>query len=180
MALVTTVGDATANSYGDSDGATAYFLATGRADAWETANAGHPEEWLLRAMPFIEAQDYMGVRATTEQALAFPRVGSSGQRRVTQVSGLSQTYGLYDLRDRFFASNAIPTPVINAQYEQALAIAANANWSDDRYESKTIAAGDTLIEVRNNRQLGKLCKLAALQLDGLLLTGGSVRRLIRA
>lgn len=180
MALVTTAGSASANSYGDSDGASAYFLATGRQAEWDAAVAGMAESWLLRAMPFVEAQDYIGVRATTEQALAFPRVGSNQQRNIVQVSGLSQTYGLYDLRDRFFASNAIPTPVINAQYEQAFALAKNANWSDDRYESQTIAAGDTSIEVRNSRQLGKLCKLAMLQLDGLLLSGGSVRRLIRA
>lgn len=179
MALVTTVGSATANSYGDSDGATAYFLETGRAQEWELAVAGHAEGWLLRAMPFVEAQDYAGLRATIEQALAFPRVGSAESRRVVQVSGLSQTYGLYDLRGRFFASNAIPTPVINAQYEQAFAMAQNRQWYDDRYESQQVAAGDTTIKIRNSRELGKLCKLAMLQLDGLLLTGGSVRRLVR-
>jgi hypothetical protein len=59
-------------------------------------------------------------------------------------------------------------------------LATNANWSDDRYEAQTVAAGDTSIQVRNSRQLGKLCKLAMLQLDGLLLSGGSVRRLVRA
>jgi len=180
MALVTTAGSASANSYGDEAGASAYFLATGRQQEWDTAVAGMAESWLLRAMPFLEAQDYIGMRITTEQALQFPRVGSTqGQRRM-QISGLSSTYGFYDLRNRFYASNAIPTPVINAQYEQALALAQNRNWSDDRYESQTVAAGDTSIEVRNSRQLGKLCKLAMLQLDGLLLTGGSVRRLMRS
>jgi len=180
MALVTTAGSASANSYGDADGATAYFLQTGRQAEWDAAVAGLPESWLLRAMPFVEANDYIGTCATTTQALQFPRVGSVQGQRMLQVSGLSSTYGLYDLRGRFFASNAIPTPVIQAQYEQAFALATNTNWSNDRYEAQTVAAGDTSIQVRNSRQLGKLCKLAMLQLDGLLLSGGSVRRLVRA
>ncbi len=179
MAIVTTAGSATANSYGDEAGASAYFLLTGRQAAWDTAVAGLPESWLLRAMPFIEAQDYIGMRIATDQALQFPRVGNAQDRQTMRISGLSSTYGLYDLRGKFYASNAIPTPVINAQYEQAFALAQNGQWSDDRYESQTVEAGSTSIEIRNSRQLGKLCRLAQLQLDGLVLTGGSVRRLVR-
>lgn len=62
MAIVTTAGSASANSYGDEAGASAYFLLTGRRDAWDAAVAGMAESWLLRAMPFVEAQDYIGMR----------------------------------------------------------------------------------------------------------------------
>lgn len=180
MALTTTVAGTSSDSYADTDYATAYFAKTAREAEWaKVANvsANAQSQALFDAMLSIEAQDYIGSRATRTQALQWPRVrGGSLWESSTQLASVQW----YDLRRRYWTSDVIPAPVKNAQCEQALALAMNQHWLDDRYKAKTIAAGDTKIEVATLKDLGKLCRAAMLQLDGLLLTGGSVRRLVRS
>ncbi len=178
MALTTTVAGTDANSYGDADGALAYFTLTGRLAEWQTiVDLNAQDQSLFDAMLGIEAQDYMGSRSTRTQLLQWPRVrGGSIWQSSTELAALQW----YDMRGRTWVSNAIPSPVVNAQYEQALSFATNRFWLDDRYKSQTIEVGDTKIEVATRRDLGKLCTAAMLQLDGLLLSGGSVRRLVRS
>lgn len=180
MALITTAGSASANSYGDADGALAYFLATGRDSQWEQAVAGKPEAWLLRAMPCIEANSFPGSRATSAQALQFPRIGGTNRQAWPSVVAASAADGLYDLRGRFFESDSIPEPLKNAQYEQAFAMATDDQWLDDRYESREIKTGSATLKKRTGRSLGKLCHAAVLQLDGLLLAGRGVVNLVRS
>lgn len=177
MALVTTVGGASANSYGDADGAAAYFLATGRADQWDRAVAGLPEAWLLRAMPYLEAQEYPGSRASSTQALEFPRVGGHPSTLTPTTTSVT---GLYDLRGRFWASTAIPQPLKDAQYEQALAMAENEQWLSDSYRQSSVTAGSATLQKRTGWELGTLCKVATVRLTGLLLSQRGVKRLVRS
>lgn len=177
MALITTVGNASANSYGDTDGANVYFLLTRRRDQWDavaTISGLAQEQALFDAMLFIEAQDYIGSRNSTTQALQWPRKSSASRLNVTS------TTGVIDLRGRTWTASEIPDPVIQAQYEQALALTQSEHWLSDRYQSQTVAAGQTTIEVATQQKLGRLCRAAELLLDGLVLTGGSSRRLIRS
>jgi hypothetical protein len=180
MALTTTAASTSANSYADTTYARSYFELTGRKDAWDAVadvSALAQEQALYDAMLGIEAQDYVGTRSTRTQALQWPRVrNGSTWEDTTELAALKW----YDLRGRQWVSNVVPASVKDAQCEQALALATNPNWLNDRYKSQTIAAGDTVLDIATPATLGKLCQAAMLKLDGLLLTGGSVRRLMRS
>ena len=180
MPVTTTVASATADSYADVAYADAYFLKTLRLAEWnviKNIDSNAQDQALFDAMLGIEAQDYVGERATDGQALQWPRIGQSRRRR---VSAGTTTLGLYDLRGRAWNSDAIPSPVKDAQCEQALALATNPHWLNDRYKSKTVSVGDTVLEVAMPADLGKLCRAAMLKLDGLLLSGGGVQRLLKS
>lgn len=177
MALVTTIGSASANSYGDVSGATTYFTLTRRKDEWDAVanlSALAQEQALFDAMLFIEAQDYLGSRADTTQALQWPRKSSLSRLNVTT------TTGVIDQRGRTWTDTEIPDPVVYAQYEQALALTQSEHWLNGRYQSQSVTAGQTTVEIATQSKLGRLCRAAELLLDGLVLTGGSIHRLVRA
>lgn len=180
MAVTTTIAGTSSDSYADVTYADAYFLKTGRVlewDALKNVSANAQDQALFDAMLGIEAQDYIGERATDEQALQWPRIGTRRRRR---VDAGTTTLGLYDLRGRSWDSNEIPEPVKNAQCEQALALATNPNWLNNRYLRQEVTAGSTTVQVATAKELGKLCSAAILLLDGMILAGGGVRRLLKS
>ncbi len=187
MALTTTIGGASSDSYGTEEEAIAYFLATGRAAQWQNVISDDRAEGVLRfAMLEIEAQSYIGRRADTDgviQALEFPRiVGSSfsSDPRITDGNYHFEAYetsGLATWRDqrgRQWTSSAIPTPIKHAQFEQAYAMSQNDQWFDDRYKAQTVAVGDTRIDVNVGRDLG-LCIAARKLLSPFLAEARLVR-----
>ena len=180
MALTTPAASTSANSYADTTYATSYFDLTGRKAEWDAVanvSALAQEQALYDAMLGIEAQDYIGTRSTRTQALQWPRVrNGSTWEDTTELAALKW----YDLRGRQWISNVVPATVKDAQCEQALALATNPHWLNDRYKRKTVSVGDTVLDVALPADLGKLCQAAMLKLDGLLLAGGSVRRLLRS
>lgn len=179
MALITTVGSSTANSYATTTEFAAYVATTQWADAFEGANV---EALLLEAMTVLETQNFIGTKALLDQALQWPRVGG-GARREVLISGLSQTYGLFDLRDRFYASNAIPTPIKNAQCALAMSI----YFDFSRLELSTssgvsFSAGSVRIgpEVETVSAKTKSMQARAMrELNGLVIEAGKVKRLVR-
>ncbi len=180
MAVTTTIAGASSDSYADVAYADAYFLKTGRVSQWDTikdVSGNAQDQALFDAMLGIEAQDYIGERATDGQALQWPRIGNRRRRR---VEAGTTSLGLYDLRGRSWNSNEIPSPIKNAQCEQALALGMNTSWLDDRYVRQEVTAGSTTLQVATAKDLGKLCSAARLLLDGLILTGGGVRRLLKS
>jgi len=111
--LDTTVGGATANSYADAAFATAYFATRREPGAWRQ-DSTEQEKLLLAAMKPLEARlrkGAWGIRASSAQRLLFPRKEDASASAFYDVDGLQ------------WASNAIPTPIKEAQCEIALAMA---------------------------------------------------------
>ena len=142
MALVTTVGSASADSYADEAFATAFFTSLGILSEW-TTYAADDEEMLRRAMGELEARDYMGGRANNDaatgvyQALEFPR-------KVTFYLGaMSATDGTIwtDTRGRRYTDDEVPTPIKRAQCWLAMAAGVDeyrlANEPDEVSEIRT-------------------------------------------
>ena len=74
MALDSTVGGASANSYSSLTEANSFFSQRPEADDWEAVGE-EKEAWLIRATDRLEQETYQGERTDDDQALSFPRVG---------------------------------------------------------------------------------------------------------
>jgi hypothetical protein len=173
--LVTTVGADDANSYADIAFAQAYFEATGRFSEWIELDAFQEDGGtvpLLEAMTFIEMQEFLGIRVSDEQALEFPRYGGATKGWPMANWHWHPTDVLRDLRSRQWPIDAIPEPVKQAQCEQALALALNRRWFEDKYKSEKIAMATAEIEVANAKELGTLCRAGWLKLMPFLVRGG--------
>lgn len=149
MALVTTVGSATANSYADAAFAVTFFTSIGLLSDWTTYNSGSDEAMLLRAMAVIESKDYMGSRANNDnikQALEFPRTVTHylGIDPV-RLSGTTWT----DKRGKEWLDDEIPTPIKQAQCWQAMAEAVNVyRQTNEAGEEEEFWAGS--VRIRTN------------------------------
>lgn len=116
VALVTTAGSASANSYVTVVQATAYLA--GRLDVaeWTAAGVTSPETQsvaLVMAATRMNQAAWAGRIADSAQALAWPRQGA------------------YDRDGYAYASDAVPQSVKNAQVELALALLKTTDLLDD-------------------------------------------------
>lgn len=76
MALTTTPGDASADSYASLAEADAYHLARGRESAWVDLDAEEKEPALRKATTYLDAKySWKGDRVGSTQALGWPRYG---------------------------------------------------------------------------------------------------------
>lgn len=110
MALDTTVGGASADSYGSLAEADAYFSARVTGN-WDGADS-HKEMALRRATTYLDnigRGRWKGLRNTSAQALAWPRAGA------------------YDEDGYPIATDTIPTALKRAQFEAAYLIANGTN-----------------------------------------------------
>lgn len=107
MALVIEDGSVVtgANSYASAAGLSSYMSDRG---LFLGGLNGSPEQILLTAMSYIEAQNYLGTKGTKAQPLQFPRAG-------LYIDGF-----LVD-------EDEIPAELVFAQYETAIAIDAGNN-----------------------------------------------------
>jgi len=115
MALTTTPGSATADSYASLAEATTYFTARG-VTAW-TGTDAVKEAALRVATAYLDNQyrgKWVGIRYEEAQALAWPRV--NGYRGY--AGGMIEP--LYDLDDFEIPYDAIPVQIRNATLEAAL------------------------------------------------------------
>lgn len=114
MTLVTTPGDAAADSYATLAAADAYFTARG-VTTWTGSNTDK-EAALRRATTYLDNQyKWVGLRATQAQSLLWPRVDGSRDPFV-----LSYTYPLLDPDGFQIAIDAVPVKVQQATFEIAL------------------------------------------------------------
>lgn len=157
MALVTTAGSASANSYADLDFATAYFANTPREPRWATIQ--YKEGQLLDAMLIFEDLPWINSKATAEQALEFPRVGRlqpiPGTYTATPATG-----DWTDLRGRIWAADAVPEPIKQAQCEMALALDQSSEWLDPQYKRKEVRTGSATLEMQVSGDLGRVSAIA--------------------
>jgi len=111
MALDATVGGEHANSYGTVAEADAYFQDRAYSSTWQ--NATNKPNLLVTATSLLDwYMDWLGVRATTTQALDWPR-------SEVMVEGVT------------LPSDILPTALVTATYELALTTATSdltENW----------------------------------------------------
>lgn len=181
MSLDTTVGGANAESYGTADRALTYFQRTGRDAQWQALITVQGDEaLLLRSMMFIEEQPYIGERANVDednpQALEFPRRATYARGIDPDLAGDTWT----DLRGRVWTSAAVPTPIENAQYEQALAIGKDPTYTDDGLLEKEIRTNQGRLKFKTGSDnAGGLCVEAGKLLSPFLRGSGQSGRSYR-
>lgn len=168
MALIVTAGSATAESYADEAYARTHFAKTPRNAQWQALGADLQTYWLRQAMLCIDAQSYIGSRSNpldgVKQALEFPRKATF-QRGSNNFTG-SGTW--QDKKGREWTDTDIPDDLKIAQCEQALAMAENDQFLNDKYKTRRITAGQAELEINTGRDLGTLCTIARLHLKPFL------------
>lgn len=116
MTLVTTPGDANADSYVTTDAADAYFAARG-ITAW-TGDTTAKENALRRATGYLDNQyrgRWIGIRTNINQSLGWPRAdGTRDQYHATYL------YALMDIDGVLIDVNSVPVQVQTAAIEAAL------------------------------------------------------------
>jgi hypothetical protein len=164
--IVATVGAANANSYATTTEAAAYFTDRLQVSAWAT-NADDQARALIMATRRLDQFEFRGTKTTTTQALKWPRVDT------------------FDEDGEEYATNAIPTFVKHATFEQALAfLKANAEAYDplagdglDRFDSVKI--GPLAVEIGQSQQSTALAVYAHRLIRHVLASSGLVATLER-
>lgn len=108
MTLIATAGVADANAFCDVDAALAYLETRPNAGAFTELTDDEQEQCLIEATRELSRLSYVGTRATTTQALAFPRVG------VVKHD---------DPEGTEYADDAIPAFLVQATIELAIEVA---------------------------------------------------------
>lgn len=143
MALDSTVGGSSSNSYVSVADADSYFDDHLNVTAW-TANTDKQEAALVMATRRLEDEFYQGEKAASSQALQWPRINA------TDKDG--EEYG----------STIIPDPIKFATYELALRILNDDNVGGDFVadtgleEFKRAKVGELEVEVDPSFQAGQL------------------------
>ena len=121
MALNSTAGDASAESYFSIAEADAYFTARGVA-AWTGSDASKEQAARL-GTTYLDNQyrgKWKGYRTNETQALAWPRIGEGGDSRFRLPGQSFAVYGVVDLDGFEIATDAVPVQVKRAAMESAL------------------------------------------------------------
>lgn len=170
MALVTTAGGASSDSYISAADAATYFASVGMLADWTTYAVVDDEELLRRAMMELEERDFLGSRAnndagtSTYQALEFPRKSTFYLGAAVATDGTVWT----DRRGRRYADDEIPMPIKHAQCWLALAIGINEyQATNEQGDSIEFSAGSVTIKPKESATTVKL-KRARREAEALL------------
>lgn len=127
MALISTIGGTTSNSYVSQSDATTYFA--GRLDMakWTAATPSEKDASLMMATARLETETYQGSRVFVDQRLAWPR------------------HGTYDRDEVLLSSTTIPLVIQQATFELALALL-----------KEPTLLGDSGLEAFKNVRVGSL------------------------
>ncbi|WP_373069757.1 DnaT-like ssDNA-binding protein [Gemmatimonas sp.] len=109
--VITTSGDATANSYASVATATTYLDARLNSSAWTLAAVGDQERAVIEASRTLDRLDYTGWRVNATQALSWPREDAENP----DAPYLAATDTLLH-----FGITIIPTRLVDATCELAL------------------------------------------------------------
>lgn len=140
-ALVATAGSASANTFITRVDATTYFGNQLNADAWTNASNDEKDQALLTATAILSRMEWAGSKATSTQALPFPRTYAPTLEHdavpdVVAVDFVDESLLYYD-------DATIPAPIASATCELALVLL-NAGSADpfasdvNRLKSKTV------------------------------------------
>jgi hypothetical protein len=157
MALIATAGASNANSYTTVDFADLYL--TGErlgGDAWQSVSPSQKEAALISATRELERESWKGERATTTQALDFPRSGIYNDNAVE------------------YSDSTVPDDVQRACAELAFirqqeSVATDGVSGMDLESFKSVKLGDDAFELRHGAK-PKLPKSVYLLLSDFILT----------
>jgi hypothetical protein len=171
MALVSTVGGSTSNSYVSLADAESYFEDRINSTAngnWENTSAGvartdaEKSAALVTATRRIDEEQFRGYKVTTTQALKFPR------------------YDITDDDGNYYATEAIPEPVKQATYLTALELLRTDFLQEDYMDGVSyIQAGAVQMKRFTQTSPGKLPAEARRLLRNLMVNAGG-GRIVRA
>ena len=113
MALISTIGGTTSNSYVSQSEASAYFAGRLGVSEWTSATSSEKDAALMMATVRLEAEYYAGLRVYADQRLQWPRIGT------------------YDRDGIQHSSSSIPLIVQQATFEYALALLREPTLLDD-------------------------------------------------
>lgn len=159
--LDVTIAGASANSYVDLSEAADYFDARLNVAAWTAASTDLKTRALIQAVVRIDAENFAGEKASTSQALEWPR------------------YNVLDRDGYFYDEGIIPTIVKRAQMEMALALLASdsdgfADSGLERFREAEI--GPLRVVVAQGRAATALPDVVERILRPVLKAGGGSRR----
>lgn len=167
MPLDATPGGANSNAYCDAPRAQLYFDTRLNTSAWDAAIAATRDKAIMAATARLEQERYVGYKATSAQALAWPR------------------QYVQDKDGRLYASSAIPVPVINACCELVLHLL-NAGTTDalipsalEQFDAVTVGPLD-ITPRKDAPAAGSLPPQVVRCLAGLFAVPPGVTRLARA
>lgn len=178
MSLDATVGGANSNSYATAAEGDAYFANRLYATDWLNAVTGTKEEALITATMRLEQEFYIGVRATSTQALSWPRAAAE-KRDSGDVQGFGYGYTLgYYGYYMYYDVTEIPKEVKYAEFEYALILLSSdvlKQNQEQNYKSINLA-GDLSIEFNTPIRSGILPDQVARLLRNLRVSGSQVVR----
>lgn len=131
------VGGADANSYASVGQANALADYRVGAAAWAAKTPDEKVQALVTATREIDTERFVGVRASSVQALEWPRTNATSHDGTT------------------YPSNAIPKRIVTATVELALVFAQNPTTdvlNPQRNDKKSVEAGDVAVEYFDREQ----------------------------
>ena len=169
MAIDTTPGGASSNSYATVAEADSYFSTTFFNATWSAFDTTTKENWLVNAARTIDRYSFRGGRWKNDQALAFPRVSGSksiypyvyggigSSANLNFAAGITYIYPYGIVRGSNFQDDhnttlgEIPIPVKYAQFEMISWLSINQDTTTGQVgtdkEIQKVAAINDLIEV---------------------------------
>lgn len=133
MSLNATAGSANANAYCDVTFADAYFDERLNSGDWASATTMNKEASIITATRALDKEEFVGYRASTTQALKFPRTGI-----VNEDSGVE------------YSSASVPDDIKRACCELALALLIDPEMFDGGLEDfANLGLGDESFTLRN-------------------------------
>lgn len=118
ITLDATVGGASANTYVTRANATTYFEGHAFAATWAAATTGNQDIALAHATRILDRIRWAGTKASSTQALAFPREYAPTLEFDAIKDVIAEEF--VDETLVYYADDAIPTPVVRATCELAL------------------------------------------------------------
>lgn len=168
---------ATGNTYGTQAEASTYLTNRYGGGCFAT-DAEEQRQLLLAAMRVLSRKRFIGVRATTDQPLDWPRVSEQigAQWNVAGYNTIADTFALYDIRGQRITSREIPTRLKEAQFEIALAMHKDAEAERTPWMATIKKSGKSAEVVYERKAAGYLPTEAKELLSSLLLSSlGAIR-----
>jgi hypothetical protein len=162
MALTYTPGGSSDNSYAELDEANTYFEDRLNTTMWDAASDETREKALITATRRIDEEQFFGAKASSAQALKWPRLG------------------IADEDGNLLPSDSIPEQVKQAVFVTALELL-RADFLAENYldNLQSISAGNTKLVQFSPRSAGRL-PADAMRLLQRFMTSGNGARLVRA
>jgi len=171
--LDTTIGGAAANSYVTLQIAEDYHDARLRSESWTNASSDDKTRALLMAAQRLNAENWLGSRAKTTQALAWPRLDVQKVDPIVFGFGTGYSGGGYYFAD-FYLSTEIPQQIKDAQCELALGFLEGFDEAGAEAMDSFTADGVS-VKLRSSAQVGDMPSRAA-QLIAPLVVGNMLMR----